>query len=52
MTKENIGLDYGEGYLDPYQHDPNIIYSEDYPDDDEWYDDYYTEAKYLDEEII
>ena len=51
MTKEIIGLDYGVGYLDPDQHDPNIIYSEDYPeDDDEWYDEYYLEAKYLDEE--
>lgn len=50
MRTETIGLDYGVGYLDPDRHDPNIIYSEDYPDDDEWYDEYYLEAKYLDEE--
>ena len=47
MRTENID---GVGYLNPDLHDPNIIYSEDYPDDDEWYDDYYLEAKYLDEE--
>lgn len=43
MRTDNIGLDYGVGYLNPDLHDPNIIYSEDYSDDDEWYDDYYIE---------
>ena len=46
----NIGLDYGVGYLNPDLHDPAILYSKDYPIlEDEFLDDYYLEAKYLEE---
>ena len=44
-------IDYGVGVLNPDLHDPSIIYSDDYPEtDNEWYDEYYLEAKYFDEE--
>lgn len=44
MRSDNIGLDYGVGWLDPDLHDPSIIYSDDYEYEvDEFFDEYYME---------
>ena len=41
----------GVGYLDPDRYDPSILYSEDYETEiDEYYDEYYIEAQYMEEE--
>ena len=45
--------DHGVGYLDPDLHDPSIIYSDDYENYvDEFYDEYYINAYYLEEEWL